>query len=255
MTQPDDPRADAAPEADAAAPEDPASPAEAGPGDESDSSGLAEGYHVEQAYSQAIPEQKPRVQVPPEAVVTGAIATHPPARTGGGGRTLVVALLAVASLAALLLAILVVALGNPSHNSAGESSGQAPQSDAAGQVFKVNDCLYGVASDPQVGDCGNGGSPYRVVKIMPVGQTCADDQPSVSRGRSYCLAPNLNVNYCYSSPARGGWIQPAARCNAPGTVTVVSVVPGKKDDKLCRGAWTKSYFYSNPALTVCVKEY
>ncbi|MFC7753505.1 hypothetical protein [Tsukamurella soli] len=95
-----------------------------------------------------------------------------------------------------------------------------------------------------------------MVQVIPAGKSCRPDQPSIPYGKVYCLTPNLNINYCYSAqPLRqGGWIQ-IAPCARPGTVTVVSVVPGRKDDKLCRGAWTNSYFYSDPALTVCVREY
>ncbi len=247
MTQPDDTGVTGAPEPAQSAADprngDDSVPTEAAP--------LPQ-YHSEEAYSRAIEQQKPRAQIPPGAVAspTGSPA---PAKSSSAGRTLLVTLVAVASLMALVITILFVAISWPSRQSGG--TGNVPQADAAQAQFKVDDCLYDVAGDAKVGNCTNGGSPYRVVQVMPIGQDCKPGQPSIALGRSYCLTPNLNINYCYTSPGKGGWIQPATRCAAPGTVTVVSVVPGKKNDKLCRGAWTNSYFYSDPPLTVCVKEY
>ena len=201
-----------------------------------------------QAYSQAIP-----LPNPPRGPVAPGPAPPPPQKPSSG-RNVIVALVAVASVVALIAAIVVAALLSDS-NGADPGKDTASASADANAVFRINDCLYDVPEAPKVGNCDDGGSPYKVTQVMPAGEKCRPEQTSIARGRWYCLTPNLNVNYCYSAPVPGTWIKAAGQCGAPGTITVVSVVGGLKDSGRCSGEWDRSYFFDDPVYTICAKSY
>lgn len=205
-----------------------------------------------QAYSQAIPLPTPPRGPAAPGPVPGP--PPPPPRKPGSGKNVIVALVAVASVVALIAAIVVAALLSDS-DGADPGSNTATSSAGTGAVFRINDCLYDVPEAPKVGNCDDGGSPYKVTQVMPVGEKCRPEQTSIARGRWYCLTPNLNVNYCYSAPVPGTWIKAAAQCGAPGTITVVSVVGGLKDSGRCSGEWDRSYFFDDPVYTICAKSY
>ncbi|GAB3136002.1 hypothetical protein GCM10027289_30770 [Tsukamurella serpentis] len=205
-----------------------------------------------QAYSQAIP-----LPSPPRGPVPGPMPgpPPPPPPPPKSGRNLILALVAVASVVALTAAIVVAALLSDSEGAdPGKSSTQATTG-TNNAVFRINDCLYDVPEAPKVGNCDDGGSPYKITQVMPEGQKCRPEQTSIARGRWYCLTPNLNINYCYAAPVQGTWIKPAAQCGAPGTITVISVVAGLKDSSRCSGAWDRSYFFDDPVYTICAKSY
>lgn len=207
-----------------------------------------------QAYSQAIPlPTPPRGPVGPNPV-TGPPAPPPPNKPSNG-KNIIVALVAVASVVALTAAIVVAALLSDSNGADPGQNAQSSTEAPAGSLFRANDCLYDVPEAPKVGNCDDGGSPYKVTQVMPPGEKCRDGQTSVAKGRWYCLTPNLNVNYCYSAPVAGTWIKAAAQCGAPGTITVVSVVAGLKDDSRCTGEFDRSYFFDDPVYTICAKSY
>lgn len=207
-----------------------------------------------QAYSQAIPlPTPPRGPVAPGPVAGG---TPPPPQKPNSGRNVILALVAVASVVALIAAIVVAALLSDSNGSdPGKDASASSTAGASGAVFRINDCLYDVPEAPKVGNCDDGGSPYKVTQVMPAGEKCRSEQTSIARGRWYCLTPNLNVNYCYSAPVPGTWIKAAGQCGAPGTITVVSVVGGLKDSGRCTGEWDRSYFFDDPVYTICAKSY
>ncbi|AUN39964.1 hypothetical protein HWD35_04900 [Tsukamurella tyrosinosolvens] len=205
-----------------------------------------------QAYSQAIPlPPPPRGPAAPNPVPGGA---PPPPQKPSSGRNVIVALVAVASVVALIAAIVVAALLSDS-NGADPGKDTASATTGAGAVFRINDCLYDVPEAPKVGNCDDGGSPYKVTQVMQPGEKCRAEQTSIARGRWYCLTPNLNVNYCYTAPVPGTWIKAAGQCGAPGTITVVSVVGGLKDSGRCSGEWDRSYFFDDPVYTICAKSY
>ncbi len=206
-----------------------------------------------QAYSQAIPlPPPPRGPAAPNPVPG---APPPPPHKNNSGRNVVVALVAVASVIALIAAVVTLALLNDSSGSDPGKGTTAATAGDGGAVFRVNDCLYDVPEAPKVGNCDDGGSPYKVTQVMPSGEKCRAEQTSIARGRWYCLTPNLNVNYCYTAPVQGTWIKAAAQCGAPGTITVVSVVGGLKDSGRCTGEWDRSYFFDDPVYTICAKSY
>ncbi|KXP14202.1 hypothetical protein [Tsukamurella pseudospumae] len=216
------------------------------------------GYHPQepgQAYSQALPLPAPPRGPAAPGPVPGGPPPQPP-RKPSSGRNLIVGIVAVAAVVALIAAIVTAALLNDSKG--GNDPGKGATSatiDATGQVFRINDCLYDVPENPKVGNCDDGGSPYKVTQVMPVGEACKKEQTSIAKGRAYCLTPNLNVNYCYSAPVPGTWIKAAAQCGAPGTITVISVVGGLKDSARCTGEWDRSYFFDDPVYTICAKSY
>ncbi|WP_019203680.1 hypothetical protein [Tsukamurella sp. 1534] len=220
-----------------------------GPGQD----GRPEPYNADQAYSQAIPlPNPPRGPVGP-GPVTGA-PPPPPPPPPKSGRNVVVALVAVAAVVALTAAIVVAALLSGS-NGADPGDATTASADETASQFRAEDCLYDVPASPKVGNCDDGGSPYKVTQVMEPGQKCRPEQTSIAKGRWYCLTPNLNVNYCYSTPAPGSWIKAATKCGSPGTITVVSVVPGLKDVGKCTGEFDRTYFFDEPVATVCAKEY
>lgn len=122
--------------------------------------------------------------------------------------------------------------------------------------FQVNDCLFGVPDNPQRGDCTNGGSPYKVFNI-PSSDQCGTDEASIRRsGVTYCITPNLTVNYCYTTPKQGEWLHVASACRAAGTMVVVDVVPGVNDKDKCHSQnFNASWYYFAPRLTVCYNQY
>lgn len=181
----------------------------------------------EQAYSLAIPlPEPPRGPAAPGAV-PAAPPPAPPAKPAKSGRNVIVALVAVAAVVALTAALVVAALLSGSDKTDADKTATPSTDNAAAALFRTNDCLYDVPEAPKVGNCDDGGSPYKVTQVMPAGQNCRTDQTSIAKGRSYCLTPNLNVNYCYTTPVPGTWIKAAPRCGEPGTIAVVSVVDRK----------------------------
>lgn len=205
-----------------------------------------------QAYSQAFPTQQPRPHAYPD-VYPGPGAPRPPQK-GDKGRNVLVGLFAVASVFALILTITLVALA---WNNKKES-----EPTRVATSFNVGDCLFGLGettdAPPAVGNCSDGGSPYKVLATLPAGGGCPAGQAVLPlTDATLCLAPNLNENFCYTTPgSKGGqWIEPAAKCGDPGTITVVSVVEGVRDSSQCTGDWKKPYYFSNPVLTVCVQEF
>ncbi|ADG78035.1 putative protein OS=Tsukamurella paurometabola (strain ATCC 8368 / DSM / CCUG 35730 /CIP 100753 / JCM 10117 / KCTC 9821 / NBRC 16120 / NCIMB 702349/ NCTC 13040) OX=521096 GN=Tpau_1407 PE=4 SV=1 [Tsukamurella paurometabola] len=219
-----------------------------GPGNHDDPN-----YRTDQAYSQAIPLPTP----PRGPAAPGAVpgAAPPPPQKPKSNRNLIVGLVAAAAVVALVAAIVVAALLNDAQSGDGAGTTASPSSGQTAELFRANDCLYDVPEAPKVGNCDDGGSPYKVTQVMPAGEQCKDDQTSISKGRSYCLTPNLNVNYCYTTPVPGTWIKAAPRCGAPGTISVVSVVPGFKDPNRCTGDWDVNYTFNAPVYTICAKSY
>lgn len=207
----------------------------------------------EQAYSLAIPlPEPPRGPAAPGAV-PAAPPPAPPAKPAKSGRNVIVALVAVAAVVALTAALVVAALLSGSDKTDADKTATPSTDNAAAALFRTNDCLYDVPEAPKVGNCDDGGSPYKVTQVMPAGQNCRTDQTSIAKGRSYCLTPNLNVNYCYTTPVPGTWIKAAPRCGEPGTIAVVSVVPGFKDPQRCSGESDVSYTFDTPVYTICAK--
>lgn len=207
-----------------------------------------------QAYSQAIPlPNPPRGPVGP-GPVPGAPPPPPPHKPKSG-KNVIVGLVAIASVVALTAAIVVAALLSDSKGADPGTNAASTSSVAEGELFRINDCLYDVPEAPKVGNCDDGGSPYKVTQVMPAGEKCRAEQTSIARGRWYCLTPNLNVNYCYTAPVQGTWIKAAGRCGIPGTITVISVVGGLRDSARCSGEWDRVYYFDDPVYTVCAKSY
>jgi hypothetical protein len=204
-----------------------------------------------QAYSQAIPTQQPRPHAYPD-VYPGA-ADPRPARRGDRGRNVLVGLFAVASAFALILTITLVALA---------SNNKHTDNTPTPVALKVGDCLYGLGQtttgSPSVGNCQDGGSPYKVLATLPRGGSCPAGQAVLPQATAtLCLAPNLNADFCYTTPGVKDrqWILPAVRCGDPDTITVISVVQGARDSSRCTGDWDKPYYFTNPLMTVCVKQF
>ncbi|CAM3964524.1 MULTISPECIES: hypothetical protein [Tsukamurella] len=219
-----------------------------GPGNQNDPR-----YESGQAYSQAIPLPTP----PRGPAAPGAVpgAPPPPPQKPNSGRNVIVGLVAAAAVVALTAAIVVAALLSGSKDGDDKKAAPASNNSAPAQ-FRPNDCLYDVPESPKVGNCDDGGSPYKVTQVMPVGEKCQEKQASLPDGkRWYCLTPNLNVNYCYTTPVQGTWIKAAPRCGEPGTIAVVSVVPGFKDPKRCSAGGDVVYTFDEPVYTVCAKSY
>ncbi|SCL56509.1 hypothetical protein GA0070606_2619 [Micromonospora citrea] len=109
-----------------------------------------------------------------------------------------------------------------------------------------------------IGNCNGTRGTYRVLSVDYSRGQCADpDSPYITEdGYRLCLELHLVRNYCYKIPKKG-WIVGAVKCEAPGTVWIIDIVPGAKDDRQCtrEKRWNRWYRFTNPTVVYCVMKY
>jgi hypothetical protein len=136
------------------------------------------------------------------------------------------------------------------------SSSLAPPSPPA----SVGDCIVVNSSGAfqGIGNCDGTRGTYEVNSVKYHGSCIDPESPYITQdGYRLCLEAHLVRNHCYVIPQGQGWVTGARECRAPGSVSVVDIVPGATDSSECTRAyqWNHSYAFHHPQVVYCVMQY
>lgn len=166
--------------------------------------------------------------------------------------------------------------------SSGDGAGEG-ESGGSAQCDRVEISEEGANEDagPAVGDCVSvvaqgalegvkpcdppDAGPYRVTEVVQMQTECpGEDNTWLPSGESrLCLAANLHVGSCYVFPPtddegnfEDGWVT-TATCQEEGTVEIVDIVQDPNTAEGCSSddRWDRTYWFSDPIMVTCVREY
>jgi hypothetical protein len=126
----------------------------------------------------------------------------------------------------------------------------------------IGDCIV-VGTDGSYvgqGNCNGSRGTYRVLSVDASRGPCADPESGdwiTAEGYKLCLERHLVRTFCYKFPKGRGWIVGAPRCQEPGTVMIVDIVPGGTNGDRCTRdlRWNHWYSFTHPTVAYCVMKY